>query len=53
MKVAILGTGPAGLTDRILGVGVVEALISGTMAARAITNKEDYDSKMKPLQSHI
>ncbi len=43
----------AGLTDRVLGVGAVEALISGTMAARAIANKEDYSNLVKPLQSHI
>ncbi len=43
----------AGLTDRVLGVGAVEALISGTMAARAIANKEDYSSMVKTLQSHI
>ena len=43
----------AGLTDRVLGVGAVEALVSGTMAARAIANKEDYSSMVKPLQSHI
>lgn len=43
----------AGLTDRVLGVGAVEALISGTMAARAIAKKEDYSSMVKPLQSHI
>lgn len=43
----------AGLTDRLLGVGAVEALISGTMAARAIAQKEDYSSMVKPLQSHI
>lgn len=43
----------AGLTDRVLGVGAVEALISGTMAARAIVKKEDYNSMVKPLQTHI
>lgn len=43
----------AGLTDRVLGVGAVEALISGTMAARAIAKKEDYSSMIKPLQTHI
>lgn len=43
----------AGLTDRVLGVGAVEALISGTMAARAISKKEDYNSMVKPLQTHI
>ena len=43
----------AGLTDRVLGVGAVEALISGTMAARAIAEKKDYSSMVKPLQTHI
>jgi flavin-dependent dehydrogenase len=43
----------AGLTDRVLGVGAVEALISGTMAARSIAGKEDYSTLVKPLQSHI
>ena len=43
----------AGLTERVLGVGAVEALISGTMAARAIARKEDYSSMVKTLQSHI
>jgi len=43
----------AGLTDRLLGVGAVQALISGTMAARAIANNQDYSSMVKPLQSHI
>lgn len=50
----ILLTGrAAGLVDRVLGVGAVEAMISGTMAARAIARKEDYNSMVKPLQSHI
>ena len=43
----------AGLTDRVLGVGAVEAMVSGTMAARAIAKKEDYSASVKPLQSHI
>lgn len=43
----------AGLTDRLLGVGAVAALISGTMAARAIAKKEDYSEMVKPLQAHI
>lgn len=43
----------AGLTDRVLGVGAVEALVSGTMATKAIAKKEDYSSMVKPLQSHI
>jgi len=43
----------AGLTDRVLGFGAVQALISGTMAARAIANKEDYESMIAPLQSHV
>lgn len=50
----ILLTGrAAGLTDRVLGVGAVEAIVSGTMAARAIARKKDYTSMVKPLQSHI
>ncbi len=43
----------AGLTDRLLGVGAVQALISGTMAARAIANNQDYSSMVKPLQAHV
>ena len=43
----------AGLVDRLIGVGSVEALISGTLAARAIATNEDYNKMVKPLQSHI
>ena len=43
----------AGLVDRMVGVGAVEALISGTMAARAIASGEDYDKMIKPLKEHI
>jgi len=43
----------AGLTERVLGVGGVEALVSGTLAARSIVSGEDYDSLVKPLQDHI
>lgn len=43
----------AGLTDRLLGVGSVEALITGTLAARAIAEHKDYDSMVRPLQTHI
>ena len=50
----ILLTGrAAGLTDRVLGVGAVEAVVSGTIAARAIARKDDYTSMVKTLQSHI
>ena len=43
----------AGLTDRLLGTGAIEAIISGVFAARAIINREDYDELLKPLQKHI
>jgi digeranylgeranylglycerophospholipid reductase len=43
----------AGLTDRLLGTGGIEAIISGVSAARSIINGEDYDSMMKPLKDHI
>lgn len=43
----------AGLVDSLLGVGAIEALISGVLAARAIARGEDYDSMVRPFQSHI
>jgi digeranylgeranylglycerophospholipid reductase len=43
----------AGLTERVLGCGGFEALISGTLAARAIANGDDYDKLVKPLQDHV
>jgi digeranylgeranylglycerophospholipid reductase len=50
----ILLTGrAAGLTDRFLGTGGIEAIISGILAARSIIEGGDYDSLVKPLQEHI
>lgn len=43
----------AGLTERFLGVGGPEAIISGVLAARAIIRNEDYDELMKPLENHV
>jgi digeranylgeranylglycerophospholipid reductase len=43
----------AGLTERLLGSGAVEAIISGVLAARAMIHGEDYDKLVKPLQQHI
>ena len=43
----------AGLTERFLGVGGPEAVMSGVLAARAMINGEDYDEMVKPLQEHI
>lgn len=43
----------AGLTDRLIGTGGVEAVISGVLAARAIVKGEDYDKLVRPLQEHI
>ncbi|WP_003541793.1 NAD(P)/FAD-dependent oxidoreductase [Desulfotomaculum nigrificans] len=36
-----------GLTDRLMGSGSVEALISGIMAARSIINGENYNDLVK------
>ncbi|HWR61597.1 MAG TPA: NAD(P)-binding protein [Clostridia bacterium] len=41
----------AGLTERLLGVGGVGAIISGIYAARAITQGLDYEARMKQLAS--
>lgn len=43
----------AGLTERFLGVGGPEALMSGVLAARAMIKHEDYDEMVKPLQEHV
>jgi len=43
----------AGLTERLLGSGGIEAIISGVLAARSIILGEDYDEMLKPLQEHI
>lgn len=43
----------AGLTERLLGTGGIEAVISGVLAARSIIRGEDYDKMLKPLQEHI
>lgn len=43
----------AGLTERLLGSGAIEAIISGVLAARAMIHEEDYDKMVKPLQDHV
>ena len=43
----------AGLTERLMGAGAIEAIISGVLAARAIIQGDDYDAMVKPLQDHI
>lgn len=43
----------AGLTERVLGVGALHSLISGTIAARSIILGDDYEAGMKDLQAHI
>jgi digeranylgeranylglycerophospholipid reductase len=43
----------AGLTDRFLGTGGIEAIISGVSAARSIIKSEDYDLMIKQLKDHI
>ncbi|MGE5631200.1 MAG: NAD(P)/FAD-dependent oxidoreductase [Caulobacteraceae bacterium] len=50
----ILLTGrAAGLTERLLGVGAIGAILSGTYAARAIMNELDYESHMKKLAAWV
>jgi digeranylgeranylglycerophospholipid reductase len=43
----------AGLTDRLIGVGAPEDIISGILAARAIINNENYSKPMRNLQQHF
>ncbi|MFZ5642966.1 MAG: NAD(P)/FAD-dependent oxidoreductase [Bacillota bacterium] len=43
----------AGLTDRLIGTGAIESMISGIMAARAMIRNKDYDSLIKPSQEHL
>lgn len=43
----------AGLTDRFLGVGGPEAIVSGVLAARAMILNKDYDEMLNPLQKHV
>lgn len=43
----------AGLTERLLGTGAIEAVLSGILAARAMIKGEDYTTLVKPLQDHV
>lgn len=43
----------AGLTDRLMGCGGIESILSGIMAARAIIKGLDYNTLVKPLQDHV
>lgn len=43
----------AGLTERLIGVGAPENIISGILAARAIINNENYSKPMKKMQQHL
>jgi flavin-dependent dehydrogenase len=43
----------AGLTDRVLGTGGIEAIISGVLAARAVILGEDYAKLLSPIKEHI
>lgn len=43
----------AGLTERLLGVGGPEDIISGVLAARAIIKGLDYDALIKPLKDGL
>lgn len=48
-----LGGRSAGLTERVLGVGGYDGIMSGILAARSIINGEDYDTLMKPLKEKV
>ncbi|HYF84523.1 MAG TPA: dehydrogenase [Clostridia bacterium] len=43
----------AGLTERLLGVGAPEGIISGILAARAIINNEDYTKQVEKVRNHV
>lgn len=43
----------AGLTERLVGAGAMEAIISGVLAAKAMIQGNDYDAMLKPLQEHV
>jgi digeranylgeranylglycerophospholipid reductase len=43
----------AGLTERFLGVGGPEAIMSGVLAARAMILRQDYEKMVEPLQEHV
>lgn len=43
----------AGLTDRLIGVGGYNAIISGVLAARSIIIGDDYDNLVKPLKDGV
>jgi len=43
----------AGLTDRLLGTGAFESIISGVLAARSMIRGLEYDTLIKPIQDHI
>lgn len=43
----------AGLTERLIGVGAPEAIVSGVMAARAIVNKDNYAKTSKTVRKHV
>lgn len=43
----------AGLTERLLGVGALEDIVSGVLAARTMINGDNYTKPMKKLQKHL
>ncbi|MGE5630192.1 MAG: FAD-dependent oxidoreductase [Caulobacteraceae bacterium] len=43
----------AGLTERLVGVGGPEGIMSGILAARAIAEGEDYTKQIKKIRKHI
>lgn len=43
----------AGFTERVTGVGCIDAIMSGVLAARAMIKGGNYAKMVKPMQRHI
>lgn len=43
----------AGLVERFMGFGDVNAVISGVLAARSMIKNMDYEALIKPVQDHV
>jgi digeranylgeranylglycerophospholipid reductase len=43
----------AGLTEKLLGVGAPEGIISGILAARSIINNENYTEQVEKIRNHV
>ncbi|MHB1394347.1 MAG: FAD-dependent oxidoreductase [Clostridia bacterium] len=43
----------AGLTERLLGVGAPEGIVSGILTARAMINNENYTKQVEKIRNHV